>query len=142
METFISNVPGRIVVIRLGKGEKVLESIKIEIERLGIKNGVVLSGIGSMRKAGIHFISSISDLPADQFLTIEDPIEMASLQGLILDGQPHFHVVLSDLKRAYAGHLEPGCEVQYLAEITIMEVADMNLTRKPDEFGVSYILEK
>ena len=39
----------------------------------------------------------------------------------------------------YAGHMEPGCEVQYLAELAILELKDLPLTRKLDEFGISYI---
>ena len=39
----------------------------------------------------------------------------------------------------YVGHLEPGCEVQYLAELSFVEVLDMDLTRRTDEFGIGYI---
>lgn len=142
MKSFIASNPGRILVIHLGKGEKVLESIKKELARYGIKNGVLLSAIGSLRKASFHYINNVDDLPENKYLNVESPIEMASLQGLVINGDPHFHITFSDLNRVYTGHLENGCEVQYLAEISIMEINEMNLTRKTDKFGISYIDKK
>lgn len=139
MKSFTTNKFGRFVVIHLSKGEKLLESINAEIKRLGIRNGVVVSAIGSLRKVTYHRIATVEDNPQDEFLTIEAPIELSAIQGLILDGQPHLHVVFSDLNNVYTGHLEEGCEVQYLAEISILEIDDLDLTRKLDEFGVSYI---
>lgn len=35
--------------------------------------------------------------------------------------------------------MEPGCEVQYLAELTILELPELNIKRANDEFGISYI---
>ncbi len=39
----------------------------------------------------------------------------------------------------YAGHMEPCCEVQYLAELAILELKGISLTRRQDEYGISYI---
>ena len=41
--------------------------------------------------------------------------------------------------RVYTGHMEPGCEVQYLAELAILELPELPLIRKSDEFGISYL---
>ncbi len=142
MYTFTAKEYGRIVVMHLGKGELVLESIQKEIDRLGIKNGVVLSAIGSLRKAAIHVITNTEDLSVNKYFTIEKPIELASAQGIIIDGEPHLHLTISEPDGMYAGHMENGCEVQYLAEVSIMEILDLNVTRKPDEYGISYIAEK
>lgn len=65
-----------------------------------------------------------------------------AVQGLIIGGVPHLHVTASDPDRAYVGHLEPESEVQYLAEICIMELKGTDLTRRKDEFGDSYIDKK
>lgn len=141
MYTFTAQEYGRIVIMHLGKGEKVLESIQEEIDRLGIKNGVILSAIGSLRKASLHVITNTDNLSVNKYITIEKPIELASSQGIIIDGEPHLHLTISEPDRMYAGHMENGCEVQYLAEISIMEIKDLNLTRKFDEYGISYIAE-
>ncbi|MCL6614258.1 MAG: DNA-binding protein, partial [Firmicutes bacterium] len=68
------------------------------------------------------------------------PRKPSAIQGLIIDGQPHLHAVVSDRERAYAGHLENGCRVLYLAEIAAMELAGgENLQRRPDERGINKI---
>jgi Predicted DNA-binding protein with PD1-like DNA-binding motif len=125
--------------MHLGKGDKVLECIKTEMDRLGIKDAVLVSGIGSLRKLSFHIITETTDKSVDEYETIENPIEIGAMQGLILNGEPHFHIVCSDSGRTYVGHLENGCEVQYLLEMSFMEIKNLNLTRKMDEFGISYI---
>ncbi|MBC8609913.1 Predicted DNA-binding protein with PD1-like DNA-binding motif [uncultured Ruminococcus sp.] len=142
MNSFVSNKWGRLVVIHLGKGEKLLESIQAEVDRLGIRNGVVLSAIGSMRKASLHIIMNTEDNSENKYITVEKPIELGGVQGVILDGEPHLHIICADPERPYIGHLENGTEVQYLAEISIAEILDLDVTRKLDEFGISYITEK
>ena len=139
MRTYTTNQYGRTVIIHLGKGEKLLESLTEEIKRLHLKNGLLLSAIGSLRKASLHVITSTDDWPVNQFITVEKPIELGAAQGLIINGEPHFHLVISEENSLYAGHMEPGCEVQYLAEFAILELLDVDLTRKTDTFGISYI---
>ena len=138
MKTFLTNNFGRIVIIHLEKGDCILESVNKELERLQLKNGILLSAIGSLRKAALHYIASTTDRALNKFLTIESPIELSSAQGLIINGEPHFHLTLSDPQHVYTGHMENGCEVQYLAELAILELTDLNLTRKLNEFGISY----
>ncbi len=139
MKTFTTTNYGRTVIMHLGKGECILESVQKEINRLGIKNGVLLSAIGSLRKASLHVITNTEELSVNEYITIEKPIELGSAQGIIINGEPHFHLTISEPDKMYAGHMEPGCEVQYLAELAILELKDFNLTRKLDEFGISYI---
>ena len=139
MRTYTTNQYGRTVIIHLGKGEKLLESLTEEIKRLHLKNGILLSAIGSLRKASLHVITSTDDWPVNQFITVEKPIELGAAQGLIINGEPHIHLVISEENSLYAGHMEPGCEVQYLAEFAILELLDVDLTRKTDTFGISYI---
>ena len=135
MRTYTTNQYGRTVIIHLGKGEKLLESLTEEIKRLHLKNGILLSAIGSLRKASLHVITSTDDWPVNQFITVEKPIELGAAQGLIINGE----LVISEENSLYAGHMEPGCEVQYLAEFAILELLDVDLTRKTDTFGISYI---
>lgn len=127
--------------MHLGKGDKVLESIQNEMNRLGVKNAVLLSAIGSMRKIVIHVITETTDKSVDKFITIENAIEVGAMQGLILDGEPHIHIICSDPEKTYVGHLEDGCEVQYLMELSFMEVNNLSLMRKKDEFNNAYIDE-
>ena len=139
MRTYVGNEYGRYVIVHLGKGEKVLESIQQEITRLHIKNGFVASGIGSARKIVYHRIATLENMPTNEFITMEGPIEIGGIQGLIIDGEPHLHIICSSKDDSFAGHLEPGCEIQYLAEITILELMDADLVRRLDEYKISYI---
>lgn len=139
MRTYYTDHIGKVILIHLNKGEDVLESVCSEIQRLGVKNGILVSAIGSLRKTRLHYIATTKDISENHFLTIENPIELGNAQGLIIDGVPHFHLTISDLERVYTGHMEPGCEVQYLAELAILELPEANLTREMDEFGIPYL---
>ena len=138
LKSFTTDNLGKALIIHLTKGDLLLENIQAEVQRLGIRTGVIVSGIGSLRKLVIHYIASTNDDPDNEYLTIEAPLEIGSLQGIIVEGVPHLHIVCSDPDRAYIGHLEDGSEVQYLAEIMAFEVKDLDLIRKTDEFGIGY----
>lgn len=139
MRTYVGDRYGRHVIMHLGKGELVLESIQSEIKRLNIRTGIVTSGIGSARKIVYHRIGNLEKDPLNIFITMEGPTEIGAIQGLIIDGEPHLHITCYGEDGAYAGHLEPGCEVQYLAEVSILELLDADLVRNVDEFGISFI---
>lgn len=139
MRTYTTDQYGRTVIIHLGKGEPVLESLKQEIDRLGIRSGILLSAIGSLRRACLHVITNTEDLSVNRYITVENPIELGAAQGLIIDGEPHFHLTISEPGGLYSGHMEPGCEVQYLAEFAILELPALEVTRRVDAYGISYI---
>ena len=137
MKTFEGIGFGKILVINLRRGEQLLESIEKAVRDAGIRNGVILSAIGSLQKAHFHRVTSFSDEPVDEFVTIEKPIELASLQGIIADFQPHFHMVVSDQEQVYTGHLEPDTKVVYLVEITIAEIKGLELKRIKGEKNIA-----
>lgn len=139
MNTFITEQIGRVAIIHLSKGEPLLESVRQEIKRLDIQDGVLLSAIGSLRRACFHVITTSEEESQNQYITLDKPMELGAMQGLVLAGEPHFHIIFSDLDRVYTGHLEDGCEVQYLAELSLLELKGLNLTRKLDAFGIGYI---
>lgn len=142
MSSFTFEGAGRIIAMHIDRGELLLETIQKELDKLGVKNAVVLSCIGTLRKASYHYISNTNEYPVDKFETVEGAIELGCAQGMVLDGQPHIHIVFADLERAYSGHLEPGCEVQNLIELLFMEVPSMALERKKNEFGIAYLALK
>lgn len=139
MRIFETSGNGKQLVIHLSKGDLILESLEEVIHQYGIQNGVVVSGIGSVSRVCYHRIKTLEDLPTNEYLTIDGPIEMASLQGLIIHGEPHLHISCCGIDQAFAGHLEHGSAVQYLAEICIQELPNAAFIRRADEFGISYI---
>ncbi|MPM76898.1 hypothetical protein SDC9_123897 [bioreactor metagenome] len=140
MRSFAANEYGKIIVVHLGKGDLLLENIQKALEEHQVKNAILTSAIGSLRKLSMHIIMDTGDNATNKFVTVDNAFELNSMQGLVLNGTPHFHMVCSAPgNELYSGHVEPGCEVQYLMEISLVEVKDMNLTRRKDEFGIDYI---
>jgi len=142
LQVFLGKGPERIIIINLQRGEKLLESIREQLKKNGIRNAVVLSAIGSLQKAVFHRVTSMEESPVDEFITLEKPLELASLQGLVIDGEPHFHMVVSDLSQTYTGHLEEETTVLYLAEISLVEISEINLTRVKNELNIAVLSDK
>jgi predicted DNA-binding protein with PD1-like motif len=130
------------VVINLERGDLLLESIKAELEKFGIRDAVITSAIGSLSNVVLLRVTCFEPKPVDEFVTLEKPMELASLQGVVLDGHPHFHMVVSDLEQAYTGHLEEGTTVLYLVEISLLELKNARLKRVPDELGIAKLRSK
>ena len=132
---FTSNYTGPIEVIAVGiaPGEMLLESIEAAIKEHDIQNGVVVSGIATLKVTHMHHIVHDHFPPEDRLFTIEKPLEVSNISGIIADGQPHLHMTVGYRDQwAVAGHLEPGCEVLYLAEVVILKFNGMALQRHPD----------
>ena len=113
-----------------------LQSIRAACQTHGITTGMATTGIGSLRKVVYHYIAATTEKPQDVYETVEKPMELVSLQGIILEGEPHLHMLATEGGHgAYAGHMEEGCEVQYLVEVSVVEVADMPLARRAGQYA-------
>lgn len=139
MKTFVGSQFGRYVLIGLGKDDLVLESIQEAVRTYGIKNAIVTSGIAATYHMRWHHIRDTEDCPADLIYEEDGPMEVGSIGGLIIDGVPHLHCTFATPERAYAGHLEEGCRIQYVGEISLIELLDVNPQRIQDEFGVKHL---
>ncbi|NLO81963.1 MAG: DNA-binding protein [Clostridiales bacterium] len=143
MEYFSTREIGRVFVLRLDQGDLVLDSIKELIAREGIKDAVVVSAIGTLDRCTLHMVMTTGYPPVEHFEHWEDePLELASIDGIIADGEPHLHAVVSDSEKAYSGHLEEGCRVLYLAEIVIVEINSLNLTRVRNEKNILKLISR
>ncbi len=142
MISFCKQGTGRLVVINLERGDLLLESIRNALDSYGIRDAVVVSAIGSLSKVVLHRVTGYEVEPVDEFVTLEKPMELASLQGIVVDGHPHFHMVVSDLEQAYTGHLEEGTTTLYLVEISLLELTNVDLKRIPDENNIAKLRTK
>jgi hypothetical protein len=142
MRTIISEGFGRIVILSFDRGEKLREGIRDKLKELGIRNAVLVSAIGTFEKARFHRIKHTEQHPEDEIFEIDGPMELAAVDGLVADGEPHFHMAFQDLDRAYAAHLEDGSVVCYLAEVVLAELKGVELTRIRNEYGISLLHEK
>jgi predicted DNA-binding protein with PD1-like motif len=135
MKKFNCDGLGKVVILNLYRGDKLIETIREQIDAAGIKNAVILCAIGSLQKARFHRVLTTDIIAKDEYLDFEGPFELASLQGTIVDGEPHFHMVLSDLQMAYTGHLEEGTVVLYRAEIVLAELLGVKIKKVLDAVG-------
>ncbi|MFQ6095871.1 MAG: PPC domain-containing DNA-binding protein [Candidatus Bathyarchaeia archaeon] len=137
---------GRVLVVRMKPGSDLLRSIRSILEENGIKAGVILSGVGLLRRARLR---NCRVLPEEypitdanrSFLTFERPLEILALSGNVseVEGNPwvHAHITLSYVEgdgiRVVGGHLLEGCIIFGFAEVFIMELEDIDMTREFDE---------
>jgi predicted DNA-binding protein with PD1-like motif len=122
-----------LVTIGFKPGEMLLESIQEAIQSQGIINGAVVSGIGTLKTCRMHYVEHTDFPPRDHIFFLSKPLELLSVSGLIADGEPHLHIVVScGENEVYGGHLHEGSEVLYLAEIAILTFNEHKMERKAD----------
>jgi predicted DNA-binding protein with PD1-like motif len=132
-----------VVVVSLGNGDLLLESIRQVAREAGIRDGVLMTGIGSLTRGTIHWVSSNDYPPDNEFVTLEGPLEMVSFHGIIADYEPHVHInLMTGDGKYYGGHLEEGCSILTLAEISILRTPDLKLTRNNRDGSKSSLLDK
>jgi len=133
--------PMELIAIGLGPGEKLLESIRQALGDCQIRNGVVVSGVGTLKTCRLHYVTHTGFPPQNAYFTLAKPLELLSVSGLIADGRPHLHVVVScGDKEVYAGHLEDESEVLYLAELAVLKCNGLEMTRRADaQRGISLL---
>jgi predicted DNA-binding protein with PD1-like motif len=121
----------RIHILRVDPGEDVLESARGFLKEAGIGQAVVLGGYGTLAAYHLHWVTH-NRIPTDSiFGQGEGGIEILSMNGLVVDGEPHIHVALSTPDGAFGGHLEPGCMAYVLCEVFFAEVEGVALSRRP-----------
>jgi len=127
----------------LDRDALLLESINDVIKDKGIKDGHVMISAGSVQECRYHFVTSTAQKPKDEYKTVKGPFEILHAGGIIANGEPHIHITLSaPNKGAFGGHLEKGCRVLYLGEVTIVKYSGAELIRKPNSNGVSILQAK
>ena len=134
---------GEIVVVRLAYGELLLESIQEICRQRRIRDGVILTGFGSLTDIAVSGAVGAS-FPPRKFYQRTRPrgVEILAMAGVIANYHVHCHLVLSDQNRAFGGHLEQGCRVLSLAEIALMRVAGIKLARLVDSTTGQKLLQK
>ena len=134
---------GKILAFRLEPGEYVLEGIKKACEDANIKNGVIISGIGSLDGARYFNPIPINDKKSGygygEELILRGPIELVNVNGMICEDEDkqtllHIHCGFSDqYGNAYGGHLIDGNKVLLTVDIVVGEIEGMIMGRRYDE---------
>jgi len=132
VHTVASNF-SKIIVVRLKVGTDLLDGLQKAVKQENIKNAVILSGVGSLTSYRVHVVDSTTFPVKEAFPTAEGPQDLLNVNGYVIDGRVHAHVIFSDQTKAMGGHLEPGTNVYTFAIITLGILPDgANLARFDD----------
>ena len=110
----------RVVVLRFKYKADLLAAFEQMVDEQGIRNAVILAGIGSVRNYHVHSVSN-RVFPSENIFTKDPtkPADIVSMNGYVIDGRIHAHMTLADEHRAFGGHLEPGTNVFTFAIVTL-----------------------
>ncbi len=114
----------RVELIRMSPGTDMLEGLKKAVKDKAIRNGVILSGIGSVTDYHFHVVSDKNLPPGEEDPEASMPKDLIAVQGYILDRDVHAHITLSDENSVIGGHLEPGTRALTFFIITIGVLPD------------------
>ena len=131
----------RIIMGKLRMDIDLLQGIEELVKREGVRNGVILSGIGALKKATFR---NLKILPPDfkvekhhrLYLELEQPMEIVSLTGWIAtreDGKAEVHAhfsastVMEDKVVTLGGHLTPGTLTSIKVVIVIGVIEETNI---------------
>lgn len=134
----------KVIAVRLKPGADLLEGLEMAAKEAGISNGVIVSGIGSLRTARYCNVEPLEGSPAgygySSVIEEEGTIELTGMSGLIChdpDGEVnlHVHITMSHIPGdGIAGHLCPGTTVLVTADVVIAEVGEgIEMLRDFDE---------
>jgi predicted DNA-binding protein with PD1-like motif len=125
-EVFPTTKIDAVYRIRIPPDSMLLEAIQAFIDKNGIQDGAVLTGVGSLHGCTVHGVGS-------KMRVFNEDMELDSLEGIIASGQPHLHAVLSYEKGAVGGHLEKSCRVLSHVELTIVRFSGPAVLREKGE---------
>jgi predicted DNA-binding protein with PD1-like motif len=127
---FASMTVKRVHILRIDPGEDVLESVRRFLKDAGVRQAVVLGGYGTLAVYHLHWVTHNRLPVVNRFEQGEGGMELLSMSGLVVEGEPHIHVTLSTPDGAFGGHLEPGCLAYVLCEVFLAEVEGATMSRR------------
>jgi len=125
----ISGQFNRIVMMRFKYQTDLLAGIQKGIEKEGIKNAVILTGMGSLTSHHAHSVSNKIFPSKNKYYKANEPDDLVSITGFVIDGVVHAHIVFSNEVKAKGGHLEAGTKVFTFAGVAF-GVLDDNTSLK------------
>jgi Predicted DNA-binding protein with PD1-like DNA-binding motif len=142
MKIFNSQGFGKVYTLRLEPGEDFLDQIELFVTETGLANGVIISGIATFSSCVMHMVTTTGYPPVEYYEKLDNiALELSAISGVIANGIPHIHMVVSNKDTTYAGHCHSGCKVLYLCEVVIAEILEAGFHRVKNECGVYQLVE-
>lgn len=125
----------RVVILRFKYQADLLAGIENTVREKGIKNAVILSGIGSVRNYHVHSVSNRTFPSKNIFVKDSSaPADVVSINGYIIGGRVHAHMTMTDRDKAFGGHIEPGTNVFTFLVLTLGILPDsLDLSKLDDK---------
>ena len=134
----------RIILARMPIGVDFLEAIYEAVRRERVRNGVILMGIGALKKAVFRnlkvFPREYPVTPRDRiYFEVEKPLEIVSLTGYVvprLSGEPLVHAhfsastVVGETIATYGGHLDTGTITFVKVAVAIGELDGLEMGKR------------
>ena len=118
----------KLHVVHLNPGDDVLLGLREAVAAKGIRHAAIVGAIGSVTSYHFHVVASPDLPPAELYPKAEGAYDIATMTGFIFDGRVHCHIIFSDERVAFGGHLEEGCRVLTFNVVSIAEVEDLDIT--------------
>ena len=116
-----------LIFIRLNPRDDILLGLRKAVAENNIQNAVIFSGVGSVTSHHYHVVSSSVNPPMESYISGESPADIVNINGYVINGRIHAHIIFSNKDICYGGHLEEGTLVLTFAAISMAEVdADFN----------------
>jgi hypothetical protein len=119
---------GQAIVIRLNSNDDILLSIREAVAQHGIKNALLLGAMGSVKHYHVHVVETTALPPRDIFLKGEAPLDILSLNGVVMNGRVHAHISFSGPDLTMGGHLEEDCRILSFGQVWLITTPDADLT--------------
>ncbi|MEJ0053393.1 MAG: PPC domain-containing DNA-binding protein [bacterium] len=117
------------IAVRLTDGQDLLVEIKDVTFKQDIEAGVILSGVGSLKKAKIR----VPVINGEVKYIEPQNLEIDALHGTVSKNGCHVHITVSDISgNAYGGHIKEGCIVRTTCELVIGIVKNTRFKRTLD----------
>ncbi len=133
---------GEVVVARMEVGEDLLEALTKICKENGIRNGVIITGFGSVSRAVVSGTAT-DKFPPDDFYRIDrsEGVEILAISGVVADYHVHAHVSLCTPSESFGGHLEKGNIIFSLAEVVLARLDHLRLKRMRDPVTQQRLLQ-
>ncbi len=107
------------IALRLKPDQDPYEELKALAQEKQIKAGVILSMVGSFKKAKIRFANK------EQAELLAGPFEIVSATGTLGMAGQHIHVAVSDATgRTLGGHLSAGSLIYTTCEVVVLDLSN------------------
>jgi len=124
----------RVVVLRFKYKTDLLAGLQKMVKQENIRNGVILSAMGSVRGYQVHVVSNRTLPSQDTYIkNPTQPADLISMNGYVINGRVHPHITLALPDKVIGGHLEPGTEVFTFAVVTIGVMNDVDFQHLDDK---------